>query len=103
MSWGFGDGSTLTVVDSPYGRIGWVGCWENYMPDAVLTRGGSAMISPLGEVLAGPRFDEETILTAGLDLRDIGRAKFDFDVAGHNSRPDVFQRTFNETPMVPVS
>ena len=30
--WGFGDGSTLTVVDSPYGRIGSVICWENYMP-----------------------------------------------------------------------
>ena len=32
MIWGFGDGSTLTAVDSPYGRIGSVICWENYMP-----------------------------------------------------------------------
>ena len=32
MIWGFGDGSTLTTVDSPYGRIGSVICWENYMP-----------------------------------------------------------------------
>jgi nitrilase len=32
MIWGFGDGSTLTVVESPYGRIGSVICWENYMP-----------------------------------------------------------------------
>src|SRR5262249_24267910 len=32
MIWGFGDGSTLTVVDSPSGRIGSVICWENYMP-----------------------------------------------------------------------
>ena len=32
MIWGFGDGSTLTTVDSPYGRIGAVICWENYMP-----------------------------------------------------------------------
>ena len=30
--WGFGDGSTLTVVDSPIGRFGSVICWENYMP-----------------------------------------------------------------------
>jgi nitrilase len=30
--WGFGDGSTLTVVDTPLGRIGAVICWENYMP-----------------------------------------------------------------------
>jgi len=32
MIWGFGDGSTLTAVDSPYGPIGAVICWENYMP-----------------------------------------------------------------------
>ncbi len=166
MIWGFGDGSTLTVVDSPYGRIGSVICWENYMPmlrmamyaknvalycaptaddrdtwlasmqhvalegrcfvltacqflrksdfpdsvrvslgdtpDAILMRGGSAIISPLGRVLAGPHFGSENILTATLDLNDIGRGKFDFDVAGHYSRPDVFQLTVNEAPMPAV-
>ena len=30
--WGCGDGSTLTVVESPYGRIGAVLCWDNAMP-----------------------------------------------------------------------
>jgi nitrilase len=164
--WGFGDGSTLTVVDSPYGRIGSVICWENYMPmlrmamyskdvalycaptaddrdtwipsmqhvslegrcfvltacqflrrrdfpetvrvslgdssDTVLMRGGSAIISPFGKVLAGPDFEGETILTALLDLSDIGRGKFDFDVAGHYSRPDVFQLIVNEAPTRPV-
>jgi nitrilase len=30
--WGRGDGSTLRVVDTPYGRIGGLICWENYMP-----------------------------------------------------------------------
>jgi len=164
--WGFGDGSTLTAVDSPYGRIGSVICWENYMPmlrmamyaknvalwcaptaddreswlptmrhvalegrcfvltacqvlrkrdfppnvrvslgdspDALLMRGGSAIVSPLGRVLAGPRFDEETILTADLDLDEIGRGKFDFDVTGHYSRPDVFRLVVNEEPMRPV-
>lgn len=30
--WGEGDGSTLTVVDTPYGRMGALLCWENYMP-----------------------------------------------------------------------
>ena len=166
MIWGFGDGSTLTAVDSPYGRIGSVICWENYMPmlrmamyakdvalycaptaddrdtwlptmrhvalegrcfvltacqflrkrdfpasvrvslgdapDAVLMRGGSAIVSPLGKVLAGPAFDGETILTADLDLGDIGRGKFDFDVAGHYARPDVFTLTVNEAPMKAV-
>jgi nitrilase len=166
MIWGFGDGSTLTVVDSPYGRIGAVICWENYMPmlrmamysknvalycaptaddrdtwlpsmrhvalegrcfvltacqflrkndfpdsvrvslgdtpDAILMRGGSAIVSPLGTVLAGPYFGGESILTATLDLNEIGRGKFDFDVAGHYSRPDVFQLTVNEAPMSAV-
>ena len=32
LIWGFGDGSTLPVVDSGIGRIGSVICWENYMP-----------------------------------------------------------------------
>jgi nitrilase len=166
MIWGFGDGSTLTVVESPYGRIGSVICWENYMPmlrmamysknvalycaptaddrdtwlpsmrhvalegrcfvltacqflrkkdfptsvrvalgdspDSVLMRGGSAIISPLGKVLAGPHFEGDTILTAALDLNDIGRGKFDFDVVGHYSRPDVFQLIVNEAPMAAV-
>jgi nitrilase len=30
--WGEGDGSTLTVVDTPVGRVGGLICWENYMP-----------------------------------------------------------------------
>jgi len=67
--------------------------------ETVLMRGGSAIISPLGKVLAGPHFDGETILTADLDLKDIGRGKFDFDVVGHYCRPDVFQLTVNEAPM----
>jgi len=30
--WGMGDGSTLGVIDTPYGRLGGLTCWENYMP-----------------------------------------------------------------------
>jgi nitrilase len=67
-------------------------------PDAVIMRGGSAIVSPLGKVLAGPDFEGETILTADLDLGEIGRGKFDFDVAGHYARPDVFQLVVNEAP-----
>ena len=32
LVWGFGDGSTLPVFDTPLGKIGAVICWENYMP-----------------------------------------------------------------------
>ena len=44
----------------------------------ILCRGGSAIISPLGEILAGPLFDEEGILTAELDPAEITRGKLDF-------------------------
>ena len=30
--WGMGDGSMLRVVDTPFGRVGGLICWENYMP-----------------------------------------------------------------------
>ena len=30
--WGPGDGSTLTVVDTAFGRVGGLICWENLMP-----------------------------------------------------------------------
>ena len=56
----------------------------------VMCRGGSVIISPLGEVLAGPLYDREGILLAELDLAEVVRARFDFDVVGHYARPDVF-------------
>ena len=167
LVWGEGDGSTLTVIETEYGKLGGLICWENYMPLArmalyakgveiylaptadsrdtwqatlrhiacegrcfvlgcnqyvtqamypadlpgiedltsqsdVMCRGGSAIVSPLGEVIAGPLFDREGILHAELDLAEIARAKFDFDVVGHYARPDVFQLVVNERPMAAV-
>jgi nitrilase len=32
LIWGEGDGSTLTVLDTPLGKLGGLICWENYMP-----------------------------------------------------------------------
>ncbi|WOD17355.1 nitrilase-related carbon-nitrogen hydrolase [Paraburkholderia kirstenboschensis] len=166
LVWGFGDGSTLPVFDTPFGRLGAVICWENYMPllrmamyakgiqiycaptadsrptwapsmqhialegrcfvlsacqhlrrkdapehyaaiqgnepDTVLMRGGSCIVSALGEILAGPVFDTDAILVQELDLGDLARAKYDFDVAGHYARSDVFRLHVNEAPMPPV-
>jgi nitrilase len=156
LIWGFGDGSTLPVVDTPVGKIGTVICWENYMPlmrmamyakgvelycaptvddrevwtsamrhiafegrcfvlsacqfsrradypgdfetvgGDVLIRGGSLIVGPLGEVLAGPTYGEECILTAEIDLDEIVEGKYDLDVAGHYARPDVFRLVVNE-------
>ena len=71
-------------------------------PTTIMSRGGSCIIDPLGKVLAGPDFDGPTILIADLDLDEIPRAKFDFDVVGHYARPDVFRLIVDERPKVPV-
>lgn len=65
-------------------------------PETVLMRGGSAIIDPLGQVLAGPDFSGETLLYAEIDLDQIARGKFDFDVTGHYARPDIFQLTVDD-------
>ncbi len=70
-------------------------------PD-VICRGGSAIISPFGEVIAGPLYDKEGVLFADIDLAEVARGKFDFDVVGHYARPDVFQLVVNENPLLPV-
>ena len=59
-------------------------------PDAVICTGGSVILGPLGDVLAGPLTDGEGILVADIDRDQIVRGKFDFDSVGHYARPDVF-------------
>ncbi|MEE8378951.1 MAG: carbon-nitrogen hydrolase family protein [Gammaproteobacteria bacterium] len=70
-------------------------------PD-VMSRGGSVIIAPSGEVIVGPLWDEEGILFAELDLDEITKAKVDFDVVGHYARQDVFQLNVNTNPQSPV-
>lgn len=53
LVWGFGDGSTIGVVDTPIGRIGSVICWENYMP---LLR--AAMYAQGVELYCAPTVDD---------------------------------------------
>lgn len=166
LIWGYGDGSTMPVFDTEFGKLGAVICWENYMPmarmamyakgiqiycaptadnrptwvpsmqhialegrcfvlsacqhlrrsdcpekydaiqgnepDTILMRGGSCIVSPLGEILAGPVFEQDDILMADLDLGELARGKYDFDVAGHYARPDVFRLIVNEASAPPV-
>jgi nitrilase len=63
-----------------------------------LIRGGSCIVGPLGDILAGPVYGEETILTATLDRDDIVRGKYDLDVAGHYGRPDILSLLLDTRP-----
>ncbi len=167
LIWGFGDGSTMPVVDTAMGKVGAVICWENYMPmmrmamyaqgvtlycaptaddrdgwiasmkhialegrchvlsacqyikrgdypedydcalgddpETILMRGGSMIVGPLGEVLAGPDYSGETILYADIDPNEIIRARYDFDVAGHYARPDIFRLEVDRRAKPPVA
>jgi nitrilase len=167
LIWGYGDGSTMPVLQTDIGRIGAVICWENYMPllrtamyakgveiycaptadgrdtwlstvrhiamegrcfvlssnqfarrsdypadyptdfgddpATVLSRGGSCIVGPLGQVLAGPDFEGESILTADIDRAEIARSRLDFDAVGHYARPDVFALTVDEQARTPVT
>ncbi len=60
-------------------------------PLTVLMRGGSAIINPLGQVPAGPVYDQKGILTAETDMAEIVRGKYEFDVDGRYARPDIFR------------
>lgn len=159
--WGEGDGSTLTVIDTPYGRMSSLICWENYMPLAraalyakgvtlyiaptadsreawqssmrhialegrcyvigcnqyveksmyptdlngfgelakepeVMASGGSCIVDPFGNYVAGPLFGREDMLLARLDLEKVITSRMDFDPAGHYARNDVFKLSVNE-------
>ena len=69
----------------------------------LMCRGGSAIVSPLGQVLAGPLYDREGMLFADLDLAETVQGKFDFDVVGHYARSDVFQLTVNRQSAQPMT
>ena len=64
------------------------------LPDTeVFGRGGAAIIEPVdAEVIAGPLYDREGIVTADCDLRTGLHAKRWFDPVGHYSREDVLLR-----------
>jgi nitrilase len=59
-------------------------------PERWLLRGGSAIIAPDGRYIVPPCYDDETILTAEIDLDEVIQEKMTLDVSGHYQRLDVF-------------
>jgi nitrilase len=72
-------------------------------PDAIITRGGSCIVDPFGNFLAGPNLEGEAILLAEIERAQITRGKYDLDVVGHYARPDIFQLHVDERPKRPVT
>jgi nitrilase len=92
--------SAVQVQPSPRALGLEVPGWD---PDTPLMRGGSLIVNPLGEVLAGPLVGEEGLVSAAIDLDDLARARYDLDVVGHYARPDVFSLHVDERPKPPVA
>ncbi|MDC1090644.1 carbon-nitrogen hydrolase family protein [Emcibacteraceae bacterium] len=76
---------------------------DNWGADYALISGGSVIIGPLGDVLAGPLLDKEGLISAEINMDDLAKARYDLDVIGHYARPDIFELRVNETPRQSVT
>jgi nitrilase len=73
--WGYGDGSTLTTVQTPFGVLGGLLCWENYMP---LAR--AAMYAKGVDIWVAPTWDNSDTWVA--TLRHIAKEGRMFVIGG---------------------
>lgn len=62
----------------------------------VMCRGGSAVLNPLGKYVCEPLYGKEGMLIADLDMGVRAEGQYDFDVAGHYGRHDVFNLVVDE-------
>jgi nitrilase len=76
---------------------------EGWDADRPLIAGGSVIVGPLGDVLAGPRIGGEALVCAQIDTTELVGARYDLDVVGHYARPDVFTLHVDETARSAVS
>lgn len=79
--------SACQVQSSPEALGLDVSGWDPARP---LIRGGSFIVGPYGDVLAGPLWNQTGLVVADIDTAELVRARYDFDVVGHYARPDVF-------------
>jgi nitrilase len=72
-------------------------------PDAWVNPGDSVVIGPDGKNVADPLRKETGIVYADIDLSTVGVARRSLDVAGHYSRPDVFELRVNREAQKPIA
>ena len=75
---------------------------SNIVSDEPIMKGGSCIISPLGKVLASAGNKKRAIIYSEINLDEIIQGKYDFDVVGHYSRPDIFKLKVNKKSKKPV-
>ncbi|MDR8384021.1 Nitrilase cyanide hydratase and apolipoprotein n-acyltransferase [Pseudomonas sp. E141] len=68
----------------------------NWPAERPLIAGGSVIVGPMGDVLAGPLKGTSGLLTAEIDTDELVPARYDYDVVGHYARPDVFELVVDE-------
>ena len=72
-------------------------------PDAWVNPGDSLIIGPDGKTEAGQLREEIGVVDADSDVPAVGVARRSLDVAGHYSRPDIFELRVNTEPQKPIA
>jgi nitrilase len=68
-------------------------------PDDWMSNGDAVLFQPFGGAVAGPMTKEKGILYGEYDLGQVIDGRRSMDIAGHYSRPDIFQLTVDKNKM----
>ncbi len=68
-----------------------------------LASGGSVIVGPGGDIIAGPLRHQEGMVSAEIDLRQVPAGKHSLDVTGHYARPDIFRLEVDTRPQLPFA
>jgi nitrilase len=98
--WVVGSGTVLKASDIPKDFPD----RESLYPDQDewVNPGDSVVITPGGEIVAGPLRNEQSILYAEVDSKQVGNARRTLDIVGHYARPDIFTLQVNSQPQSPI-
>ena len=99
--WVIGSGCALRAADVPASFPGREQLFPD--PDEWINPGDSVVVAPGGTIVAGPMHEEIGILVADIEPSRAAAARRTLDVAGHYSRPDVFQLTVDRSARDPVT